>query len=99
MNDVRRESPWRRVREGTFALCTLWLVVQNTLLLVMLLTHRRDAVGGALAALPHAFALVTPLWMIPFAGLCGVVLATALARGAASSHEARRWEVEHGRTR
>ncbi|MFN8587135.1 MAG: hypothetical protein U0704_04970 [Candidatus Eisenbacteria bacterium] len=99
MSDARRESPWRRVREWTFALCTLWLVVQNTLLLVMLLTHRSDAVGRALAALPHAFALVTPLWMIPCAGMCGLVLATALARGAAPSHEAGRWEVEHGRAR
>lgn len=99
MNDARHEFPWRRVREAVFALCTLWLLVQNTLLLLLLLTHRGDAVDLALAAMVRAFALVTPLWTIPAAALCGLALATALARGAASSHEGRRWEVEHGRTR
>ncbi len=99
MSDARRESPWRRVRECGFALCTAWLVVQNALLIGLFVTHRDDAVATALTTLPKVAAALAPLWVIPFAALCGLAIVTTLARDAASSSGAGRWETEHGRTR
>lgn len=99
MSDLRRESPWRRVRECAFALCTAWLVVQNAILIGLLVTRRSDAVMTAAVALPKFIAVMLPLWAIPLAAMCGLAIATTLARDAAWSHEARRWERNHGRTR
>lgn len=99
MPAVRRESPWRRVRECVFALCTLWLLVQNTLLLVVVFQRRPDSIALAFEALQKALVLMTPLWVLPAAGLCGLALTTYLARGAAADPGADNWEMQHGRSR
>jgi hypothetical protein len=102
MTDARSEahhgSPWRRVRECLFGLCTVWLVVQNTLLLIVALQHQPNTIELALAALQKAFVLLTPLWVIPAAALAGLALSAYLIRGAAGTR-ANSWEMEHGRTR
>lgn len=95
---VRRESPWRRVRECAFGLCTLWLVVQNSLLLAVLLERQPGALSLAFDRLQKALVLLTPLWLIPAAALAGLALATTLTRGAVATG-ADRWEMDHGRTR
>lgn len=95
---LRRESPWRRVRECAFGLCTVWLVVQNSLLLAVLLRREPDAITLAFDSLQKAFVLITPLWLIPAAAIAGLALATTLTRGAVA-RGADRWEMEHGRTR
>lgn len=94
----RRESPWRFVRECVFGLCTLWLVVQNTLLLVALLRWEPNALSLAFDSLHKAFLLMSPLWVIPAAAVVGLTLTTTLTRDAAGDG-AKRWETNDGRTR
>lgn len=44
---VRRESHWRLVRECAFALCTVWLVVQNVLLFAVAIRHQPNTISLA----------------------------------------------------
>ncbi len=95
---TRRESPWRFVRECAFGLCTLWLVVQNAVLLTVLLRREPDALVTAFESLQKALVLMMPLWLIPVAALAGLAIATTLTRSA-GDRGADRWEMDHGRTR
>ena len=96
---TRRESPWRRLREWALALCTLWLLVQNTLLLGIVFLRRPDSIALAFEMLQKTLVMMTPLWVLLGAAWCGLALTNYLARGAAAASSADNWEMDHGRTR
>jgi len=100
LNDPMRREAARRAREIALALCAVWLVIQNSLLLVFLLRGRVPALVSALWALAGAaLHLIGPLWVIGAASLVGWALSTSLARGNAGIRSAEEMEMEHERAR
>ena len=95
MRDVRRSPGPGLVVLGA---CTLWLVVQNTLLLLALLwTGPRPALAVASALIKVAGAVVTGFLSSPTAALvvAGLAIAALLFRALARGVPAAR-EVHHG---
>lgn len=90
----------RRGLVAALGLCTMWLVIQNCVLLAFVPWSQVPDVLPIFTALFKAAALVVgPLWMLAVASLAGWTLLTWLI------HEPRRaaadanWEMDHGRAR
>lgn len=83
-----RRTGWRRWREVTLATCTVWLVIQNVVLLALVL---RANPGGALAAgatiARTAFAVGGELIVLVLAAALGLALAAWLVQAPAGGHE------------
>jgi len=93
--DAPRSRSWRRVRDVTFALCTLWLFVQNTAWLALHAPWRRLPGWGAIETLVRAaWETMRPLLAVALAVLLGCLVALALARSAARGAAAQ--EQNHG---
>ncbi len=91
-----RGAGWRKVRDVAFAVCTLWLVIQNAMLLVYGLTRRPAPGWAAMVTLARdAVGVLAPLWMVACAAVLGWAFMTWLARGV----RAEEWEEGHGRAR
>jgi hypothetical protein len=102
MADAMRTSrpALRRAREAAFALCTLWLVLQNCLLLALLAWNRLPNLASKFAAVLGTAALVLgPLWILGSAVVLGWALMTLLSRGSRDAECEGGWEKSHGRAR
>ena len=87
-----------RVRETIFALCTVWLLIQNCVLLAFLPWKRLPEMSSMAWAVFKAAALVLgPLWVLGSAAVLGWAFTTWLARDAAAGDP--EWETHHGRAR
>jgi hypothetical protein len=90
----------RRAREVVFALCTLWLVIQNLVLFAFVpWTRMPEATTMLTAVLKTAVLVLGPLWIIGSAAVLGWAFMTSLAhenRGDAGEVD---WESDHGRAR
>lgn len=90
----------RRVLEVTFALCTLWLVIQNCVLLAFVPWTRLPEATTMLAAVLKAAVLVLgPLWILGSAAVLGWAYMTWLARDTRDAGADTQWEMDHGRAR
>jgi len=90
----------RRAREVAFALCTLWLVIQNCVLLAFVPWGRLPEATRMLAVMLKTAVLVLgPLWILGSAALLGWALMTWLARDAREAAAGNEWEMDHGRAR
>ena len=90
----------RRARETAFALCTLWLVIQNCVLLAFVpWKHLPDAASVFTALVKAAVLVVGPLWILGSAALLGWTFMTWLARDARGTAAEAEWEIDHGRAR
>ncbi len=70
--EIRHEARLRRVLFAACAACTLWLIVQNTILLALLpQAWVPAALQGAAATVRAAVAWVVPLALIPLAFTLG----------------------------
>lgn len=101
MADRKRMSTpvLRRARETALALCTLWLVIQNCVLLAFVPWKRLPEAGSVLTALVKAAVLVLgPLWVLGSAAVLGWAFMTWMARDA-RAEAAAEWEMDHGRAR
>ena len=88
----------RRWREAAFALCTVWLVVQNVLLLSFVAWgHPVSALAAGAAIAKTAQAVATRVWMLAAAGVLALALAAYLVRAPDPGRETERAEVIHGR--
>jgi hypothetical protein len=87
-------SPSRRSRDFALALCVVWLLVQNSLL-VAWLTHQHlgPYFTVARALVKVGLTLAGQLWMLPAAALLGVAL--ALSTGAREDRARKDREVPH----
>ena len=66
LNGSRGGSTGRRIGLGVLGACTLWLVVQNTMLLVtMLWASQPPALVAASAVIKAGWHVLGTLWMIP----------------------------------
>lgn len=102
MADVKVEARpgLRRAREVAFALCTLWLVIQNCVLLAFVPWTRLPEGGRMLSTvLKTAVLVLGPLWILGSAALLGWAFVTWLARDARGASAEREWEMHHGRAR
>jgi hypothetical protein len=90
----RRESV-RRTRELALALCTAWLVVQNSLVLALLLGSSFARMRGALAIARALLTALAPVWVVAALALVGGVTAAMLA----ARSQRQEWEAEHGHAR
>jgi hypothetical protein len=90
----------RRAREVAFALCTVWLVIQNCVLLAFVPWTQLPKVTTMLAALLKAAVLVLgPMWVIGSAAVLGWAFMTSLARDGNGAAAEQNWEMDHGRAR
>ncbi len=89
----------RRARETALAICTLWLVVQNCVLLAFVPWKRLpDAASIVAAVLKAAVLVLGPLWILGSAALLGWAFMTWMAREPQPA-AATEWEIDHGRAR
>ena len=94
---LRPAMSWRAVRDRAFAVCTVWLVVQNAALLAVNLSGRHPAALAAAGTLARAtLATLLPLLAIGTALLLGCLFAGVHARQARRDERARAWERRHG---
>lgn len=85
--------------QTAFALCTLWLVIQNCLLLALVpWTRLPAATKMAAVTLKTAVLVLGPLWVLGSAAILGWALMNWLAREPRRAAETE-WEVNHGRAR
>lgn len=90
----------RRALEVAFALCTLWLVVQNAVLLAFVPWQRLPETGAILTAVIKTAVLVLgPMWILGSAALLGWVFMTWLTREPRGTAAETEWEMDHGRAR
>ena len=90
----------RRAREVAFALCTLWLVMQNIVLLVFVPWNRLPETGAILTALVKTAVLVLgPMWILGSAALLGWAFMAWLTREPRATAAEIEWEMDHGRAR
>ena len=90
----------RRARETAFALCTLWLVIQNCVLLAFVPWTRLPEATTLLAAvLKTAVLVLGPLWILGSAAVLGWAFMTSLARDPRVASPETEWEMDHGRAR
>lgn len=90
----------RRAREVAFALCTLWLVIQNCLLLAFVpWTRLPEATRMASIVLKTAVLVLGPLWILGSAAILGWAFMTWLARDSRDASAEIEWEMDHGRAR
>lgn len=90
----------RRAREVAFALCTLWLVIQNCVLLAFVPWTRLPEAGRMLTTvLKTAVLVLGPLWILGSAALLAWAFVTWLARDARGASAEREWEMHHERAR
>ena len=90
----------RRAREAVFALCTLWLVIQNLVLLAFVpWTRMPEATTMLAAVLKTAVLVLGPLWIIGSTAVLGWAFMTSLARDHHGVADEVQWESEHGRAR
>jgi hypothetical protein len=90
----------RRAREAAFALCTLWLVLQNLVLLALVPWARLPELVTRYAAILKTAALVlAPVWILGSLVVLGWALMTSLARGPRGADSGGGWERTHGRAR
>jgi hypothetical protein len=98
--DVSRRAGLRRAREAAFALCTLWLVLQNCVLLAFLPWKRVPEAATMIAAVLKTAALVLgPMWILGSAAVLGWAFMTSLARDPHVAAHETEWETNHGRAR
>lgn len=97
MSVERGRSGWRRMRVGVLAACTVWLVLQNLALAVLLLVgHPADALAAGLVVARTAMHLGAQLFVIPLAVALGLALAAWLVHGVPVRQTANE-EVRHER--
>jgi hypothetical protein len=90
----------RRAREVAFALCTLWLVIQNCVLLAFVPWTRLPEATKMLATVLKTTVLVLgPLWILGSAAILGWALMTWLARDTRDASAENEWEMDHGSAR
>jgi hypothetical protein len=90
----------RRAREVAFALCTLWLVIQNCVLLAFLPWQRLPELTTMIAAvLKTAVLVLGPMWILGSAAVLGWAFMTSLARDPRAAAPEVEWEMDHGRAR
>ena len=90
----------RRAREVIFAMCTLWLVIQNLVLLAFVpWTRMPEATTMLAAVLKTAVLVLGPLWVIGSAAVLGWAFMTSLARDNRGVAAEVHWESDHGRAR
>jgi hypothetical protein len=90
----------RRARELVFALCTLWLVIQNLVLLAFVpWTRLPEATTMLTAVLKTAVLVLGPLWVLGSAAVLGWAFMTSLARDSRGVATEVHWESDHGRAR
>lgn len=90
----------RRAREAALALCTLWLVIQNLVLLAFVpWTRMPEATTMLTAVLKTAVLVLGPLWVIGSAAVLGWAFMTSLARDDRGVAGEVQWESDHGRAR
>ena len=90
----------RRAREAAFALCTLWLVIQNCVLAALIPWKRLPEMAAAITTVLKTAVLVFgPLWILGSAAILGWAFMTALAREPGGIANERDWEIDHGRAR
>lgn len=90
----------RRAREVALALCTLWLVIQNCVLLAFVpWTRLPEATKMLATVLKTAVLVLGPLWILGSAALLGWALMTWLARDTRDAPAENEWEMDHGSAR
>lgn len=88
----------RRARETAFALCTLWLVIQNLVLLAFVPWKRLPEMATMIAAvLKTAVLVLGPLWIVGSAAVLGWAFMASLARDPRAAAADSEWETGHGR--
>lgn len=93
-------SWWRRWRVAVFATCTVWLVIQNALLVaVLLLGGARPALAAGTAVARVALQAAAPFFIVSLASVLGLGLAAWLVHTPGVVRELRAaWEgVRHER--
>jgi hypothetical protein len=94
-----RRLDGRRVREWVFALCTLWLVVQNLVLVTVLPWERLGVVATlAGAVLQAAWALLAPMVVGLAAAALGWAFTARMTRDPMFALDPMGKEVGHGRS-
>jgi hypothetical protein len=89
-----------RAREVVFALCTLWLVIQNCVLLAFIPWQRLPEASTMIAAvLKTAVLVLGPMWILGSAAVLGWAFMTSLARDPRAASPEVEWEIDHGRAR
>lgn len=87
----------RRARELMLAIFTLWLVVQNGVLLMFLpWTDWSGAMVVVNALIKAAFLVLAPLWVLPLAILVGAAVTAYAVRGTTVQPGSGSWGVRHG---
>lgn len=95
-----RRAALRSAREAAFALCTVWLVFQNLVLVALLPWGRLPEFVSKYAAILKAAALVLgPVWAVGTLALLGWMFVNLLARGTRDAGTSEEWERNHGRAR
>lgn len=85
--------------QTAFALCTLWLVIENCLLLAFVpWTRLPEATKMAAVVLKTAVLVLGPLWIAGSAAILGWALMTWLAREPRDA-AGTEWEIDHGSAR
>lgn len=89
---------WRRWRMWVLATCTVWLVVQNLGLALLLLMGRpTEALAATIAVARTAFSVGTQLFVIAAASALGLALAAWLVHGGGSDRMTAKLEVDDER--
>lgn len=89
---------WRRWRTWVLATCTVWLIVQNLGLALLLLMGRpAEALGATVAVARTAFSVGTQLFVIAAASALGLALAAWLVHGGGSDRTTAKAEVDDER--
>jgi hypothetical protein len=98
---IRTSRPaLRRAREAAFALCTLWLVLQNLVLMALLPWSRLpELVTKNAAVLKTAVLVLGPVWILGSLAVLGWALMTSLVRATRGAEGGGGWERNHGRAR
>ncbi|NOT35569.1 MAG: hypothetical protein HOP12_15600 [Candidatus Eisenbacteria bacterium] len=74
MTEARRRRINRRVWWAVLGACTLWLVIQNTVLLITLSASRPDVIAESIGVMTRTALRLAPFaWLVP-SGLCAVTL-------------------------
>ena len=88
---------WQRAREITLAVFTLWLIVQNLVLLAFVPWGRLgSALVVANAVLKAAFLVMAPLWILLGIAITGATAAAFVVKAGRPAPDARHCEVRHG---